>query len=69
MFYVPALQIERQYYEKVAHPFNRCDHACHFPVIVRIVDATVQRDGDVGMLLLLVNGMIALISYRLYKKK
>ena len=37
--------------------------------IVRIVDATVQIDGDVGMLLLLVNGMIALISYRLYKKK
>ena len=38
--------------------------------IVRIVDATVQIDGDIGMLLLLlllVNAVIAFIGFRLYR--
>ena len=38
--------------------------------IVRIVDATVQIDDDVGMLLLLllvVNAVIGFISYKLYR--
>lgn len=38
--------------------------------IVRIVDATVQIDNDVGMLLLLlvlVNAVIGFVSYRLYR--
>lgn len=38
--------------------------------IVRIVDATVQIDNDVGMLLLLlliVNAMIGFLSYKLFQ--
>ena len=38
--------------------------------IVRIVDATVQIDSDIGMLLLLlllVNAVIAFIGFRLYR--
>ena len=38
--------------------------------IVRIVDATVQIDGDIGMLLLLlllVNAVIAFFGFRLYR--
>lgn len=38
--------------------------------IVRIVDATVQIDGDIGMLLLLlllVNAVIAFIGFSLYR--
>lgn len=38
--------------------------------IVRIVDATVQIDNDVGVLLLflvLVNAVIGLVSYKLYR--
>ena len=39
--------------------------------IVRIVDATVQIDNDVGMLLLLlliVNAMIGFLSYKLFQR-
>ena len=38
--------------------------------IIRIVDATVQIDNDIGMLLLLlilVNAVIGFVSYKLYK--
>ena len=37
--------------------------------VIRIVDATVQIDDDIGLLLLLlaaVNAVIGLISYKLY---
>lgn len=40
--------------------------------VVRIVDATVQIDDDIGILILLIviiNGLIGLISYEFYKKK
>ena len=40
--------------------------------VIRIVDATVQIDDDIGLLLLLlaaVNAVIGLISYKLYHAK
>lgn len=40
--------------------------------VIRIVDATVQIDDDIGLLLLLlaaVNAVIGLISYKLYYTK
>jgi len=40
--------------------------------VIRIVDATVQIDDDIGLLLLLlaaVNAVIGLISYKLYYAK
>lgn len=40
--------------------------------VIRIVDATVQIDDDIGLLLLLltaVNAVIGLISYKLYHVK
>jgi hypothetical protein len=40
--------------------------------VIRIVDATVQIDDDIGMLLALlviVNAAIGVVSYKLYKTK
>ena len=40
--------------------------------IIRIIDATVQIDDDIGILILfliILNSTIAFLSYKLYKKK
>lgn len=39
--------------------------------IIRVIDATVQIDGDIGILILLLvilNATIGFLSYKLYKK-